>query len=61
MMLKVILSQGLRKNISNLILGTDREDLDWALTYKLTKMVIDHIDVFGSRVNLGEPSQFKST
>jgi hypothetical protein len=28
MTLKVILSQGLCKNISDLILGTDREDLD---------------------------------
>ncbi len=61
MMLKIILCLRFGENISNLILGIDREDLDESLLHMLTKMMVTHIDVLGPRAKLGKPCQFKGT
>jgi hypothetical protein len=61
MTLKSFLCQRFGENISNLILGIDREDLDESLLNMFTKMMVTHIDVLGPRVKLGKPCQFKGT
>ncbi len=59
MTLKIILCQRFGENISNLILGIDREDLDESLSHMFTKMIVTLIDVLGPRAKLEKPCQFK--
>jgi hypothetical protein len=59
MTLKIILCQRFGENISNLILGINREDFDESLLHMFTKIMVTHIDVLGPRVKLGKPCQFK--
>jgi hypothetical protein len=49
MMLEVVLHQWFHECISNLIAGVDRKDLDEALLNMLTKMMVTHVHVLGSR------------
>jgi hypothetical protein len=58
MTLKIILSQGLGKSVSNLILGVNGEYFDKPLP---NKMMVAYVDVLGSRAKLGKPCQFKGT
>ncbi len=60
MMCKVILSKGLGKCISNLVLHLNREYLDKSLAYVFTKVMVADIDMFCSGTKLGESSQFQS-
>ncbi len=57
---KVILSEGLGKCVSNLVLCVNREYLDKSLVYVFTKVMVADIDMFCSRTKLGELSQFQS-
>ena len=54
-----ILSQWLGQNISDLVFGTHRKNLDETETYVLTKVMITHVDVFGAWTKLGESGQFE--
>jgi hypothetical protein len=58
---KVILSKGLGKCVSNLVLRVNREYLDKSLVYVFTKETVADIDMFCSGTKLGESSQFQST
>ncbi len=58
---KVILSEGLGKCVSNLVLCVNRENLDKSLAYVFTKVMVADIDMFRSGMKLGESSQFQST
>jgi hypothetical protein len=58
---KVILSEGLGKCISNLVLRVNREYLDKSLAYVFTKVMVADIDMFCFGTKLGESSQFQST
>jgi hypothetical protein len=57
---KVILSEGLGKCISHLVLCVNRENLDKFLAYMFTKVMVADIDMFRSGTKLGESSQFQS-
>ncbi len=57
---KVILSEGLGKCVSNLVLCVNREYLDKSLAYVFTKVMVADIDMFHSGTKLGESSQFQS-
>ncbi len=59
MMLKIILCQGLGKNIINLILGVNGEYFDKPLPHMFAKMMVAYVDVLGSREKLGKPCQFE--
>jgi hypothetical protein len=57
---KVILSEGLGKCVSNLVLRVNREYLDKSLAYMFTKVMVADIDMFCSGMKIGESSQFQS-
>jgi hypothetical protein len=57
---KVILSEGLGKCVSNLVLCVNMENLDKSLAYVFTKVMVADIDMFCSGTKLGELSQFQS-
>ena len=60
MMCKVILSEGLGKCVSNLVLCVNRKYLDKSLAYVSTKVMVADIEMFHSGTKLGESSQFQS-
>ena len=49
----------LRKDVSNLIISSNRKDLDDSLSDMFTKMMIDDVDVLGSQVKLWKSGEFE--
>ncbi len=61
MLLEDILRKGFSKGIGNLILGSYWEDLDKPVSYVITKVMITHFDVLGTRTKLWKPDEFHCT
>jgi hypothetical protein len=60
MTLKVV-QKSLGQNISSLVFGANRKDLDQSVLHALAKMVITHIDVLGTWAKFWEPGEFQCT
>ena len=48
------------REICNLVVSVDREDLDEALSHMLVKLMVADVDVLGLSTKLWQASQFKS-
>jgi hypothetical protein len=60
-LLEVILRKGFSKGTSNLILGSYWEDLDKLMSFVFAKVMVTHVDVLGTRVELQKPGKFQCT
>ncbi len=58
---KVVLSKCLGQYVGGLLRCTNREDLDKSFTDVLTKMMVTHIDVLGSRAKLRKSGKLKGS
>jgi hypothetical protein len=59
--LEVILRKGIEKSISNLVPGSDWEDLDEPISYMFAKMMVTYIDMLGTRMKFWKPCMYQCT
>jgi hypothetical protein len=60
-LLEDFLRKGFSKGVSDLILGSNWEDLDKPISYVFAKVMVTHADVLGTRVKLWKPGEFQFT
>ncbi len=58
MALEAILRKNFGQIIGNLVLCADQDDLNEAVLHMLAKMMMTHVNMFDTKIQLGKPHKF---